>query len=165
MVILKPILSLLAASASLQGLALGQTTTKYSQADIDSGKAIQQMSKTAFDNAMKRLPASGPGCTKENVRIRKEWYVLSRENGNVCIVREAHTVANRRNMPGSERTAFRKAVECLMSTPPTYKDVEGAKYVPTSFEKNRGHGLTRKGRRLMTSLCCIIGRRHTCTTL
>lgn len=50
----------------------------YSQADIDSGQALSDMSKTAYDNAMGRVASgeSGDGCTPDNVRVRKEWYVF-----------------------------------------------------------------------------------------
>lgn len=50
----------------------------YSQADIDSGQALSDMSQTAYDNAMGRVASgeSGAGCTPENVRVRKEWYVF-----------------------------------------------------------------------------------------
>jgi hypothetical protein len=57
--------------ASLLGLAVGQT---YSQSDIDSGKALQQMGKSAYDIALKRLEASpSANCTKDTVHVRKEW--------------------------------------------------------------------------------------------
>lgn len=57
-------------AVSFQGLVLGQT---YSQDDIISGKALQQMSKTAYDNALKRLEGSNSTCTKDTVHVRKEW--------------------------------------------------------------------------------------------
>jgi tyrosinase len=61
---------------SLQGLAAAATPpTQYTQADIDSGEVLQQLSKTAYDAAMGRLKSTGSGCTKENVHIRKEWHV------------------------------------------------------------------------------------------
>ena len=69
------LLGLLAATA-LPGLAAAATTPPtYAQADIDSGKVLQQLSKTAYDAAWGRLPASGAGCTKANVKVRVEWYV------------------------------------------------------------------------------------------
>lgn len=47
----------------------------FTQEEIDSGAALKSISKQAFDAAMARLPESGEGCTKENVRVRKEWRV------------------------------------------------------------------------------------------
>lgn len=69
----KQLVSFALLSASLQGLAHG---ADYPQEDINSGKALQQMSKTAYDTALARLDGSGK-CTKENVRVRKEWYVVN----------------------------------------------------------------------------------------
>ncbi|KAK6825650.1 hypothetical protein PG987_013144 [Apiospora arundinis] len=96
---------LAAAMLLYQAAAVPLTTQEISQADIVSGKALSDYSKTAFDNAMKRLGASDSGCTKDNVKIRKEW----------------------RNIPGEERIAYRKAVECLMQKPSVFPNVEGAK--------------------------------------
>ncbi|KAK8093860.1 hypothetical protein PG997_000545 [Apiospora hydei] len=65
---------LLTASLLLcQAIAVPLSTQEISQADIDSGKALTDYSKTAFDNAMARLDKSDTGCTKDNVKIRKEW--------------------------------------------------------------------------------------------
>ncbi len=59
-------------ATSFHGFVLGQT---YSQDDIDSGKALQDMSKTAYDTALKRLEGTQSSCTKETVHVRKEWCV------------------------------------------------------------------------------------------
>lgn len=67
---LKQLLTFALVGASLQGLALG---ADYPQADIDSGKVLQELSKTARENALARLGKSSSTCTKENVRVRKEW--------------------------------------------------------------------------------------------
>ncbi|KAJ3552864.1 hypothetical protein NPX13_g11015 [Xylaria arbuscula] len=91
---------------SYSGFVLGQT---YSQDDINSGKALQAMGKIAYDNSLKRLEGSTTSCTKDTVHVRKEW----------------------RNMPGPERTAYVKAVECLMQSPQIYPNVTGPKL--TSF--------------------------------
>ncbi|KAK5630655.1 hypothetical protein RRF57_006370 [Xylaria bambusicola] len=100
-------LALLATSYS--GLVLGQT---YSQDDINSGKALQQMSKIAYDTSMKRLEGSTSNCTKDTVHVRKEW----------------------RNIPGPERIAYRKAVECLMQQPNVYQNISaGPKSMFDSF--------------------------------
>jgi tyrosinase len=70
MVFVMRFLSLTLLATSFQGLVLGQT---YSQDDIVSGKALQQMSKTAYDTALKRLEGSTSNCTKDTVHVRKEW--------------------------------------------------------------------------------------------
>ncbi|KAI0422892.1 hypothetical protein F5X98DRAFT_105614 [Xylaria grammica] len=102
------ILSFALLVASFHGLAQGQT---YSQDDIISGKALQQMSKTAYDTALKRLEGSKSNCTKETVHVRKEW----------------------RYIPDPERIAFVKAVECLMEKPNVYPNVTGPKSMFDSF--------------------------------
>ncbi|KAI4870243.1 Di-copper centre-containing protein [Hypoxylon rubiginosum] len=107
--LVKKLLSLALLGASLQGLALGQD---FPQEDIDSGKALIQISATAKANALARLEASpSSGCTKENIRVRKEWRAL----------------------PGPERTAYRKAVECLMNEPQVYPNVTGPRSLFDSF--------------------------------
>lgn len=60
-------------ASSLVGASLA---ADYSQEDIDSGKVLTELSKTAYDNAMARLSAetSTSGCNKDNVHVRKEWY-------------------------------------------------------------------------------------------
>ncbi|KAI1375351.1 Di-copper centre-containing protein [Hypoxylon crocopeplum] len=106
----KKLLSFALLGASLQGLALGDD---FPPEDIESGKALQQLSKTAYDNAIARLEASPSStCTKENVRVRKEW----------------------RSLPGEERTAYRKAVECLMNQPDVYgNETSGPRTLFDSF--------------------------------
>ncbi|KAI1815209.1 hypothetical protein GGS20DRAFT_354476 [Poronia punctata] len=95
--------------ASLLGSALGQT---YSQDDIISGKALQDMGKKAYDTALKRIEDSGSSnCTKDTVHVRKEW----------------------RNIPGPERIEFVKAIECLMEQPNVYPNVTGPKSMFDSF--------------------------------
>ncbi|KAI1342730.1 hypothetical protein F5Y15DRAFT_428693 [Xylariaceae sp. FL0016] len=100
--------SLFLLGTSIQGLAFGQN---FTQEDIDSGKAIQQLGKTAYDNAVKRLEGSTGSCTKDSVHVRKEW----------------------RNIPGPERTSFVKAVECLMAQPNVYPNVTGPRSMFDSF--------------------------------
>jgi hypothetical protein len=57
----------------IPGPVLG--VTQYSLEDIDSGKALAELSKIAYDNAMSRLEDSvSSNCTKENVKVLKEWY-------------------------------------------------------------------------------------------
>ncbi|KAI0435767.1 hypothetical protein F4803DRAFT_557663 [Xylaria telfairii] len=108
MIFVKRVLSYALLAVSFQGLALGQT---YSQADIISGKALQEMGKTAYDTALKRLEGSTSNCTKDTVHVRKEW----------------------RRIPGPERIAFVKAVECLMEKPNIYPNVTGPKSMFDSF--------------------------------
>lgn len=57
------------------GAASVAAAQDFTQEEIDSGAALKSISKEAFDAAMARLPESGEGCTKENVRVRKEWRV------------------------------------------------------------------------------------------
>lgn len=45
----------------------------FTQEEIDSGEALKALNKQALDAALARLPESGEGCTRENVRVRKEW--------------------------------------------------------------------------------------------
>ena len=47
----------------------------FSASDIDSGRAIQDLSKLAYDTAMARVAKATTGCTKDKVKIRKEWCV------------------------------------------------------------------------------------------
>ncbi|KAF3057392.1 putative tyrosinase central domain-containing protein [Daldinia childiae] len=105
---LKKLLPFALAGASLQGLAVG---VDFPQDDINSGKALQQLGQTAMENALARLEGSSSTCTKENVRRRKEW----------------------RNIPGEERKAYVKAVECLMELPKVYENVTGPKSMFDSF--------------------------------
>ncbi|KAI6086654.1 Di-copper centre-containing protein [Hypoxylon rubiginosum] len=109
--LVKKLLSLALVGASLRGMALGQLD--FPQEDIDSGKALQSISATAKANALARLEtAPTEGCNKDNVRVRKEW----------------------RNIPGPERTAYRKAVECLMNAPQVYENVtDGPRSLFDSF--------------------------------
>ncbi|KAI2468693.1 Di-copper centre-containing protein [Annulohypoxylon bovei var. microspora] len=103
----KQLLTFALLGASLQGLALG---ADFPQEDIDSGKALKEISKQAYDNALARLDGSGE-CTKENVRVRKEW----------------------RNIPGEERIDYVRAVNCLMELPNVYPNVTGPKSMFDSF--------------------------------
>ncbi|KAI2616100.1 Di-copper centre-containing protein [Hypoxylon sp. NC1633] len=105
----KQLLSFALLGASLRGLALGDD---FPQEDIESGKALQQLSQTAYNNALARLEASPSStCTKDNVRVRKEW----------------------RNIPGEERTAYVRAVNCLMTSPNVYENVTGPRTMFDSF--------------------------------
>ncbi|KAL1850709.1 hypothetical protein VTK73DRAFT_9633 [Phialemonium thermophilum] len=93
LLIMKGILVAVTAALSVQA---AQVAFHFSQADIDSGAALASLSKTAYDNAMSRLGKNG--CTKETVRVRKEW----------------------RKMTVDERIAYRKAIECLMEQKSLY---------------------------------------------
>ena len=73
MAFLKRLLVLALASSAARALDVPE----YSQEDIDSGAALQDMSKVAKDAALQRITASPSGeCTAENVQVRKEWCVL-----------------------------------------------------------------------------------------
>ncbi len=61
------------ATALLAGIAVSASTPTFTQAQIDSGEAIRQLSKTAYDTAIARAAKATTGCTKDKVRIRKEW--------------------------------------------------------------------------------------------
>lgn len=57
-------------------LCVGEVAlSQYDQDAIDSGKALADLSQEAYDNAFSRLVKEGTRCTKDNVRVRKEWYV------------------------------------------------------------------------------------------
>jgi hypothetical protein len=56
-------------------LALGQ----YSQDDVDSGQVLLDLGAEAYGNALGRLGNTSnttEGCTPQNVRVRREWYVI-----------------------------------------------------------------------------------------
>lgn len=58
-------------------LVPASATAQYSQQDIDSGKALAELSKIAHDNAISRLERGGSStCNKNNVKVYKEWYIL-----------------------------------------------------------------------------------------
>jgi tyrosinase len=61
------------AAVAFVGTALAATIPTFTQAQIDSGEAIRQLGKIAYDNAMARAAKSTSGCTKDKVKIRKEW--------------------------------------------------------------------------------------------
>ena len=88
-------------------LALGAPSAipSFSAADIESGKAIQALGKIAFDNAMARVNKATSGCTKDNVKIRKEW----------------------RRMSMADRKAYQEGIQCLMRAPSRNKGIDGAR--------------------------------------
>ena len=66
----------LLASALLVGTVVSAPTAeipKFTQAEVDSGQAIRELGRIAYDNAMARASKATTGCTKDKVRIRKEW--------------------------------------------------------------------------------------------
>jgi len=69
--VLKPV----AAAALFAGMAISAVIPTFTQAQIDSGEAIRQLGKIAYDNAMARAAKATSGCTKDKVKIRREWYV------------------------------------------------------------------------------------------
>lgn len=64
--LVKKMLAALAASSMV-------AAQDFTPEEIDSGDALKALSKQALDAALERLPESGEGCTRENVRVRKEW--------------------------------------------------------------------------------------------
>lgn len=64
-----------AAAVVLAGTAIGATIPTFTQAQIDSGEAIRQLGKIAYDTAMARAAKATSGCTLDKVKVRKEWYV------------------------------------------------------------------------------------------
>jgi tyrosinase len=67
--------AVLLVSALFAGFAFTAPTPipSFTQAEIDSGKALQVLGKIAYDNAMARVAKATSGCTKDKVKIRKEW--------------------------------------------------------------------------------------------
>ncbi|CAI4217905.1 unnamed protein product [Parascedosporium putredinis] len=107
MSVVKKLLAALAATTFLTGVAA--QTYEFSEEELTSGDALKALSKQAMENALARLPESGEGCTRENVKIRKEW----------------------RNMPAEMRIGYVSALQCLMESESEYPDVDGAK---TAFD-------------------------------
>lgn len=67
------ILKTAAAVALLAGMAISATIPTFTQAQIDSGEAIRQLGKIAYDTAMARAAKATTGCTKDKIKVRKEW--------------------------------------------------------------------------------------------
>ncbi|KAM7215209.1 tyrosinase [Rhypophila decipiens] len=99
------ILKLFTAAGLLSGSAIAATIPTFTQAQIDSGEAIRQLGQIAYDNAMARAAKATTGCTKDKVKIRKEW----------------------RKMSLADRKGYQEAVTCLMRSPSRYKNIPGAK--------------------------------------
>ena len=66
----KQLLLLAVAAVSVQAKPLA---FHFSQAEIDAGQALTNLSKTAYDIAMARAEQGKNGCTKDKVKVRKEW--------------------------------------------------------------------------------------------
>ncbi|KAK4164769.1 putative domain, di-copper centre [Cladorrhinum sp. PSN259] len=98
------ILKLVTAVGLLAGQVLSAAIPTFTQAQIDSGEAIRQLGKIAYDNAMARAAKATSGCTKDKVKIRKEW-----------------------NMTLTDRKAYQEGIQCLMQKPSRYKNIAGAK--------------------------------------
>lgn len=64
--------SILCASAALAGAGSALDLPKFSQEDIDSGKALAALNKIATQNAMKNFQGK---CKKSDYKVRQEWYV------------------------------------------------------------------------------------------
>ncbi|KAK3389873.1 hypothetical protein B0H63DRAFT_105026 [Podospora didyma] len=102
---MRSILKSVAAVAVLAGMTLSAAVPTFTQAQIDSGEALRQLGKIAYDTAMARAAKATTGCTKDKIKIRKEW----------------------RNMTMTDRKGFQEAIQCLMSKPARYKNIAGAK--------------------------------------
>ncbi|KAK3331389.1 hypothetical protein B0H66DRAFT_465498 [Apodospora peruviana] len=89
------IVKLVAATALLVSPAIGVTIPTFTQTQIDSGEALRQLGKLAYDVAMARAAKATSGCTKDKVKMRKEW----------------------RNMTMTDRKAFQEGIQCLMQKP------------------------------------------------
>ncbi|KAL2115299.1 hypothetical protein VTJ04DRAFT_9554 [Mycothermus thermophilus] len=99
-------LSLLVAGVLLAGhAAAAPQIPNFTQEEIDSGYALRELSRIAYENAMARVEKSTSGCTKENVQIRREW----------------------RNMTLADRKAYQEAIQCLMQKPSRNKGIDGAR--------------------------------------
>lgn len=98
-----------AVTALLAGLAAANPTRRgaaaipsFTAEEITSGKAIQELGRIAYETAMERVNKATSGCTKDNVKIRKEW----------------------RNMSLEDRKAYQEAITCLMNSPSRNKDLD-----------------------------------------
>ncbi|SPO01150.1 related to monophenol monooxygenase (tyrosinase) [Cephalotrichum gorgonifer] len=104
--IVKKLLAALAATT----LVAAQDTT-FTQEQVDSGEALKSLSKQALDAALARLPESGEGCTRENVRVRREW----------------------RNLPAEMRIKYTDAMLCLQAAESINTEIDGAKSAYDDF--------------------------------
>lgn len=66
-----------AATALVVGMAACTSIPTFTQAQIDSGDAIRQLGKMAYDIALARAAKATSGCSKDKIRIRKEWRVAT----------------------------------------------------------------------------------------
>lgn len=64
----------------VSGLVIAPRATNYTQEAIDSGAVLSDLNKQAYSNVLARLgnaTAAGQNgtaqCTKDNVRVRREW--------------------------------------------------------------------------------------------
>lgn len=81
------ILKLVTATGLFAGMAVSAVIPTFTQAQIDSGEAIRQLGKIAYDTAMARAAKATSGCTKDKIKIRKEWYEVPLQN-NAFIISE-----------------------------------------------------------------------------
>jgi hypothetical protein len=62
--------------AQLAGQVASLVVPSYTQIAIDSGDALLDLNKQALQVSLARIASTQvPGCTKENVAVRKEWCV------------------------------------------------------------------------------------------
>jgi hypothetical protein len=65
----------LAATLNIGLVLAAPAPTPTPLSDIDSGKVLAALGKTAYDNALSRIASGKSNCTSKNVQVRKEWYV------------------------------------------------------------------------------------------
>ncbi|KAK0710839.1 hypothetical protein B0H67DRAFT_554906 [Lasiosphaeris hirsuta] len=102
---MRSILKIVTATALLAGMAISASIPTFTQSQIDSGEAIRALGKIAYDTAMARAAKATSGCTKDKIKIRKEW----------------------RNMTLPDRKAYQEGIQCLMQKPSRYPNIKGAK--------------------------------------
>ncbi|OHF02645.1 tyrosinase central domain-containing protein [Colletotrichum orchidophilum] len=90
----------------------------HTQEAIDSGVVLSDLNKQAYSNVLARLGNATSAvqngtaqCTKDNIRVRREW----------------------RNMPDEERIRYTDAVACLQQQPALYTDITGSKSMFDDF--------------------------------
>ncbi|KAH6620753.1 hypothetical protein B0J18DRAFT_491132 [Chaetomium sp. MPI-SDFR-AT-0129] len=104
---MKSLAVLLTSALALASSALAAPAEipQFTQEEIDTGVAIRELGRIAYENALARVEGSTEGCTKENVRIRKEW----------------------RNMTLDDRKGYQEAVQCLMQQPARHTGLDGVR--------------------------------------
>lgn len=103
MLLQKQYLSLVALATLLPSHTVA-SSDHYSQAVIDSGRALAGLNSVALANSFSHLQG---GCTPAKLQVRQEW----------------------RTLPARQRKSFISAVKCLQTTPSLFPEGE----VPGSY--------------------------------